>query len=142
MAAVYRRQGIPAPIESACGDGLRSARFLLNSGSSKYGAQRIQLDGHVFASKAEARGYQVLKILEAAGRITSLKLQPRYVLQAGFRDGGGKWVRSIVYVGDFEFRRDGKVVCVDVKGIQTPAFRLKAKLFATRYPEIELEIWR
>jgi hypothetical protein len=120
------------PIQTACGDGR----------PSKYNAQRVQVDGRWFASKAEARGYQVLKILEAAGKITNLKLQPRYVLQAGFRDGDGKWVRSVTYVADFEFMRDGKRVAVDVKGVQTPAFRIKAKLFATRYPEIALEIWR
>lgn len=132
VAEAYRRQGSPAPIQTECGDGR----------PHKYGATRVHLDGQVFASKAEARGYQVLKVLEAAGQITNLKLQPRYVLQAGFRDSGGKWVRSVTYVADFEFLRDGKRVAVDVKGMETAAFRLKAKLFAARYPAIQFEIWR
>jgi hypothetical protein len=42
------------------------------------------MDGIVFASKAEMRRYAELKMLERSGAITSLELQPRFILQDPF----------------------------------------------------------
>jgi hypothetical protein len=80
------------------------------------------VDGIRFDSKAEAARWQELKIMQVGGLISGLHRQVRYDLFAGIK-----------YVSDFEYERDGRLVTEDVKGIQTPVFKLKAKLFRERY---------
>ena len=50
-------------------------------GNSKYGAIRTTVDGVTFASKAEARRYAELKLLEQAGEIKGLELQPKFDIE-------------------------------------------------------------
>jgi hypothetical protein len=88
---------------------------------SKYKAIRTTIDGHTFASKAEANRYQHLKLLEKAGQITNLSLQPRYAL-----DVGG--VHICNYIADFRYWDEGGRVVEDVKGVRTPVYKLKKKL--------------
>lgn len=96
---------------------------------SKYRNVRTVVDGITFASKAEARRYQELKLLERAGKISGLKLQPRYPLNA--EDG----TKIATYVADFEYVSEfnGRTYTEDVKGVETAAFRLKSKLFEAQY---------
>lgn len=97
-------------------------------------------DGVLFASKAEMRRYKELKLLEKAGKIKGLVLQPKYLLLEGF-------VRNEVhhqpihYVGDFLYydKEKKRKVVEDVKGVETEVFRIKQKLFAYRH-NIELRI--
>lgn len=93
----------------------------------KYGAKRTEVDGIVFASKAEARRYQELKLLEKAAAITGLVLQPRYPLWVLNYEG----VAALVgyYVADFTYWCGGKQVIEDVKGMKTPMYRWKKKHF-------------
>ena len=105
----------------------------------KYHAKAMTVDGHRFASQAEARRFGELKLLLRDGQITALRLQPRFVLQEAFaRDG--KKVRAVTYVGDFEYFERGQRVVEDVKGKPTPLFQVKWKLFLKRYPEIDARI--
>lgn len=99
-------------------------------------------DGIVFASKREMQSYVSLKIAERARLIHGLKLQPRYVVQPKMVLTDGTKQRAIVYVLDFQFERDGKTVVVDVKGMETEVWKLKAKMFRARYPELTFEIWK
>lgn len=46
----------------------------------KYGNRKTVIDGIHFPSKLEAARYQQLKLLELAGQITGLELQPRFEL--------------------------------------------------------------
>jgi len=96
---------------------------------SKYRNVRTEVDGIVFASKAEARRYLELRLLERAGEITELEIQKRYPLTAF--DG----TRLATYVADFAYvdRKSGQRVTEDVKGVETPAFKLKSKLFEAQY---------
>lgn len=91
-----------------------------------------------FASKAEARYYGELKLLERAGKIEQLKLQPRYIVAQSKTNPKLK----VEFRGDFEFLETDtlKWVCIDVKGVETEAFKIKAKLFRIAHPEIELRI--
>lgn len=103
--------------------------------ASKYGNVPTIVDGMRFASKAEARRYIELRLLERAGEILNLVCQPRYVLGSG--------TKPPVYVADFAYSEAGRQVAEDVKGgeaTQTPVFKLKAKLFCERYPHVELRI--
>lgn len=97
----------------------------------KYGAEPCVVDGVRFASKAEARRYGELQLLVRAGVITELQLQPRYALPAG-----------IVYQADFSYAEAGKEVIEEVKGFETQAWRLKKRLMAEFYPNVELRIVR
>lgn len=94
----------------------------------KYHNEPTFVDGIRFASKLEARRYTELKLLERAGEVRDLVLQPRYQLMHGA-------ALICTYVGDFQYtdRRSGKTVTEDAKGVETPEFKIKAKLFAAQY---------
>jgi len=92
----------------------------------KYGAVAVTVDGHRFASKAEAARYRVLKAREDAGEIEGLELQPRFPLVVNGERVG-------VYVADFRYREKSEMVTEDVKGIRTPVYRLKKRLVKALY---------
>lgn len=69
---------------------------------SKYKNQKTQIDMYVFDSAAEARRYKELKLLERAGEISNLELQPRFLLQDSFKKNG-KTYRKIEYIADFKY---------------------------------------
>jgi hypothetical protein len=102
---------------------------------SKYRAIPTVTDGIRFASKREAARYSELRLLEKAGEIASLELQPVYPLTVN-----GKHVCKMI--ADFRYLdggKHGKLTVEDCKGFKTPVFRLKAKLFEAIYG-IELRI--
>lgn len=96
----------------------------------KYGAVKTQVDGITFDSKAEAKRYQELKLLERAGVITDLELQPKFVILPKHKDIEGKTVREMSYFADFSYFdiEKGKYVIEDVKGVKTAVYKLKKKL--------------
>lgn len=82
--------------------------------TTKYRAVRT----NGYASKAEAAYAAHLQIMLQAGIVRSVLEQPRVPLVAG-----------IVYVPDFLVEeRDGPCY-YDVKGVETPVFKLKARLW-------------
>jgi len=107
--------------------------------ANKYGAKRTVIDGIQFDSKMEAEYYRQLMLLQRAGAITDLELQPRFTLLDSFTKNGKK-VQGIVYRADFKYKEDGKTVVVDVKGMRTKKFNIKKKLFDYRYPDLELKL--
>lgn len=100
----------------------------------KYNAKKTVVDGIKFDSKKEAERYKELKALELVGKIDRLELQPRFLLQDGFRYEG-KAIRKIEYVADFLYRdlSTYELVVEDVKGVKTDVYKLKKKLFLKRY---------
>jgi dsDNA-binding SOS-regulon protein len=100
----------------------------------KYGAQRTEVDGVKFSSKAEARRYQELRLLEKAGEVKELELQPKFPLHAPQR-GSSQHEKVSTYIADFRYRRGPKGVLVieDVKGMRTPLYRLKKKWMEVQY---------
>ena len=106
---------------------------------SKYKKKKTQVDMYVFDSAKEAQRYRELKLLERAGEISDLELQPRFLLQESFKKNG-KTYRKIDYVADFKYTENGKIIVEDVKGLQTDVFKIKHKLFEKKYPELELKI--
>ena len=106
---------------------------------SKYKNKKTQIDMYIFDSTKEAKRYRELKLLEMAGEISNLELQPRFLLQESFKKNG-KTYRKIEYVADFKYIEKGKTIVEDVKGIQTDVFKLKHKLFEKKYPDLELRI--
>lgn len=107
-------------------------------GQHKYGARKTTLNGINFDSKAEAQYYQRLLLLQRAGEVTSIELQPVYELQPAYKRNGRK-VRAITYIADFLVTyKDGRQEIVDCKGMKTEVYRLKKKLFEYRYPELTI----
>ncbi len=109
--------------------------------ASKFNARKKCLDGIMFASTLEAEAYVLLKSWERTGAIAALELQPAFELQGRFKVDG-KYLRSIKYVADFRVTdKDGTVRVIEVKGVRTPVFNMKLKMFRLKFPDVILEIW-
>lgn len=103
---------------------------------SKYGAVPTTVDGIRFASKLEAKRYGELRLMERAGEIENLKLQPKFpIVVCGVKIGS--------YIADFSYDDRQKVgpqgqrgcrVVEDVKGVRTAIFIMKKKLVEALYP--------
>lgn len=105
---------------------------------SKYHSKEVIIDGITFDSQKEARKYYELKLLKMAGEVVDFELQPEFILQEGYRDSTGKWIRPIKYISDFKvIYPDGQEVIIDTKGYRTEVYRLKKKMLLKRYPDIE-----
>jgi len=103
--------------------------------TTKYGAKKTSVDNILFDSKAEAEYYIGLKMLQKSGKVKYFELQPEYVLLDPYPDPAtGKMIRAIKYRADFLVRYpDGREEVVDVKGVRTETYKLKKKLFESRY---------
>ncbi len=104
---------------------------ILGPSRRKYGNSPTVVDGHRFDSKKEAARYGELRMLERAGKIGDLQLQPRFPLVVHEQDCG-------TYVGDFSYwvTETGDRVIEDVKSAATrklPTYRLKVKLVWALY---------
>lgn len=98
---------------------------------SKYGSHKTQIDGITFESKAEAKRYQELALLERAGHISDLRRQVKYVLLQSKRNAAGYLERETAYVADFVYVNHlGQSVVEDTKSIatRTPEYVIKRKL--------------
>ena len=99
---------------------------IIEGNMSKYGAVPTTLDGLRFASKAEARRYQDLKLMEAAGEIAYLECHPCFPLIVN-------GVKVGTYIADFMYWQEGRRVVEDVKGVRTQVYALKKKLVQALY---------
>jgi hypothetical protein len=102
----------------------------------KYRNTPTFVDGLRFDSKAEAKRYGELKILQFDRQIADLRCQVPFQL---FGKNGKKICE---WRADFAYTEGGKEVVEDVKGVATRAFGIKAKLFRDNYPNIELRVVR
>ena len=117
----------------------------------KYRAKKTVVDGIKFDSKKEAKRYQELKRMESEGLITDLQLQPSFILQEAFKDeregltkaGKPMTVRKVTYIADFSYRdpnlSDSIIIIEDVKGMKTPVYNLKKKLFLKKFKSYEYD---
>lgn len=102
---------------------------------SKYGAKKVEIDGIVFDSKMEGDYYKYLKILKEQGKILDFELQPSFELQPKFEKDGVKY-RAMKYVADFKvYYPNGDIEIIDVKGMTTTDFLIKAKIFNYKFKE-------
>ncbi|TWJ39626.1 hypothetical protein CHCC5027_3539 [Bacillus paralicheniformis] len=107
---------------------------------NKYNNRKVTIDGIVFDSAREGDYYDHLKQLKRAGIVERFELQPKFTLQESFRKRG-KLFRAIDYKADFRvWLADGTDFVVDVKGFETPDFKIKRKLFEKRYKGLELKL--
>ena len=96
---------------------------------SKFKAVKTEVDGVIFDSKAEARRYGQLIMLERAGQIRHLERQVVFVLAPAVILNGRR-KPALRYVADFKYYDFKKLnfVIEDVKGVITPLFRVKQHL--------------
>lgn len=100
--------------------------------------QRVMPGGsvHTFDSQREARRYDELAILLAAGKIRDLRLQQAYTLQGGYISSEGEMIRAITYKADFAYQEpcgDGwRQVVEDAKGFRTDKYIMKRKMMQDR----------
>lgn len=106
----------------------------------KYRNEKVTVDDHTFASRAEAARYRELKALERAGEIEQLELQPKFPLACGgtpilikskrYHNG-----RRALYTADFRYvvRGTGETVVEDVKGFDTGVSRLRRAIVEAEY---------
>lgn len=108
---------------------LRIAAPTVEGPLNKYHAKTVVIDGIKFRSKAEGTRYCELRVLERAGAIKDLELQPSFVLAPGVTLNGVK-KRSLRYIADFSYVdvSTGHRVVEDVKGDITPMYRAKQHL--------------
>ena len=100
-------------------------------GYSKFGNRRSESrDGHTFASKRERDRFEELAIMEAAGEIVGLRLQPRYALVVNGYE-------ICTYVADFAYHKPQHPtthpVVEDVKGHRTQVYLMKRRLMKAIY---------
>ena len=88
---------------------------------NKYGNKKTVVDNITFDSMKEAARYGELKLLEKAGKIDLLELQPKFRLEVNGE-------KICTYIADFQYDDDGHTVVEDVKGVKTAIYRLKKKL--------------
>lgn len=103
----------------------------------KYGNKITEVNGIAFDSKKEAAYYEDLLWRQRTGAVKSIELQPKFVLQPGYKRDGKK-IRPIIYRADFKVTEaDGHIYYVDTKGMKTPVYLLKKKMLLYKYPDID-----
>lgn len=113
------------------GDVVEKVAKASSKARNKYGAQATTIDGMRFDSKAEAKRYQQLVIMQKAGEISSLETQVSFDLIPA-QDINGRKEKPVRYLADFRYVRtaDGETVVEDVKSAptKTKEFIIKRKL--------------
>ena len=90
-----------------------------------------------FDSRIEFLRYRELRLMQEAGRIRDLELQPRFPISV-MAVLSGKPVKGCVYVADFRYvKDDGMKVVEDCKAkselADSDVFKLKKRLFEAAY---------
>ena len=94
--------------------------------------KKVSRAGYSFASKAEARLFDYLKLREKAGEISDLKTQPQVYLTKA----------RILFKPDFSFTENGKTVYAEMKGFETAIWRIKRRLWKAGYGPGRLQVFR
>lgn len=106
---------------------------------TKYHNTKTIIDNITFDSKLEAIRYQELKLMEKAGLIKELTLQPSYELIPSFKKNN-KTIRKCIYKADFSYYdiKQDKTIVEDTKGFKTDVYMLKRKMFEYNYPDLTI----
>lgn len=102
----------------------------------KFNNSKKKVDGIMFYSMAEAEYYKELKQEKAQGSIIDFELQPEFDVLDGFVTYSGKAYQPIRYRADFKVIVSNlRTEVIDVKGFETPDYKLKRKMFLKKFPE-------
>lgn len=103
---------------------------------NKYHNKKCIYKDMTFDSKKERDYYVILEMMLKNNQITDLKTQVKFELQPSFKFNG-KTIRSISYIADFTYIKDGKLIIVDTKGYRTEVYKLKKKMMQYKGLEIK-----
>lgn len=122
-----------AGVKSAVG-ALAALRANASSSRHKFHASPIVVDGIRFSSTREAHRYRELRVLEAAGQIRDVELQPVFNLHAR-NPVTGSVMKIGQYRGDFGYITvaTGASVIEDVKGVRLALYLWKKKHVKAEY---------
>jgi len=98
---------------------------------SKFKAKKTSVNGMTFDSKAEARRYGDLYLMEKSGHIKDLRLQVPYILAPRVKFEGSPSAKpALKYVADFSYIEadTGRAIVEDCKGVLTEGFQIKRHL--------------
>ena len=99
---------------------------------SKYKNVKCEYDGIKFDSIKEMKYYIYLKNLQEKGTIKELKMQVKFPFFIENK-------KIFTYIADFTYYDEFGHHIIDVKGVQTPVFKLKKKLIEAQN-KIKIEI--
>ncbi|MCK5602328.1 DUF1064 domain-containing protein [Candidatus Pacearchaeota archaeon] len=113
--------------------------------ASKHRNQPCIVNGKKFPSQVEGKRYLELLMLQRMGKISGLKLQPRFELQPAYEYKGEK-IQALYYRADFTYYEilTALTIVEDSKGWDvkenkfrtTDVYKLKKKLLLYKYPDI------
>lgn len=108
---------------------------------NKFGARRTKCGlGHKHASNKEAGRCDQLHLLQRAGTIVGLEVEPTFTFMVGGKPVLHPNGRKAIYKPDFSYVERGRKVCEDVKGnkaTQTEASVLRMSFARAFWPEID-----
>jgi len=93
---------------------------------SKYHNIKTVYGGEKYDSKAEAHRAYELDMMLKGGYITDLERQVKYPIVVN-------GCKVCVYIADFRYKENGKIIVEDVKGMKTSTYSLKRKLMKAVY---------
>ena len=108
---------------------------------NKYRAKKSPCSqGHTHDSKREATRCDELHILQDAGAICDLAVQPQYWFVINGEQVKHQNGRRVGFKPDFDYyeKATDKTVAEDSKGFRTEAYVLKAAIFRALFPYVEL----
>lgn len=110
---------------------------------NKFSARKTAcLQGHMHASGKEARRCNDLHLLQRAGEIAGLEVEPKFTFAIDGNPVMHLNGRKAVYTPDFSYVEKGRKVCEDVKGgsaTNTEASTLRLAFARAMWPSID---WR
>lgn len=109
----------------------------------KYGAKpTVCQHGHKHASKREAKRCVQLHLLQRAGEIENLEVEPQYWFVINGNQVKHPNGRRAGYKPDFGYTERGQDIVEDIKSdpTRTEAFALRAAIFRALFPTIELRV--
>ena len=98
----------------------------------------FQSETYHFDSKVEMRYFLKLANRLKRFEIEKLTLQPKFELTKSFivatdKNKSGKSSQSpITYISDFSYIENRRMIVVDVKGVTTPLYNVKKKMFLSK----------
>jgi hypothetical protein len=110
---------------------------------SKYKNQKTTVDNITFDSKVESEYYKYLQKQQNFGYVRHFVLQPKWKLTEAYQlTGQKKKQAAMTYSADFlVFYTNGESKIIDIKGgPTTPDFKIKKKLFESKYLERIIEV--
>jgi hypothetical protein len=110
---------------------------------NKWNAKPEMIDNIRFPSGLEARRYEQLKLLLAAGEISGLLVHHVFTVLEWAHDDYGNILPKVTWESDFVYQDHGKTVVEDVKGgVDFGEQKLKRRLLQQRHPDLIVRVVR